>query len=112
MEGGRLAEILTQIRLRRHCCLMKRRDSTFMGSERTLMTADLRAPFLELDPERQQLTGLEALRGLSVPQLPEALRTDQYVPRQGAPDSAPRLARRARDHRSRQVRYLDNTKFS
>src|SRR5580700_9241593 len=78
-----------------------------MSSERTLMTADMRMPFLEPDPVRQR-TGLEALRGLAVAQPPEALRSGQHVPRQSAPDAAPRLARRVWDHRFRLVIFAVN----
>lgn len=78
-----------------------------MGSERALMTAEMRKPFLGPDPVRQ-LTGLEALRGLAVAQPPEALRSGQHVPRQSAPDAAPRLARRVWDHRFRLVIFAVN----
>jgi cellulose synthase/poly-beta-1,6-N-acetylglucosamine synthase-like glycosyltransferase/putative flippase GtrA len=78
-----------------------------MGSEHSLMTADIRLPFLEPDPVKQ-ITGLQALRELSVPQPPEALRSGQHVPRQGAPDAAPRLARRVWDHRFRLVIFAVN----
>jgi cellulose synthase/poly-beta-1,6-N-acetylglucosamine synthase-like glycosyltransferase/putative flippase GtrA len=67
----------------------------------------MRMPFLEPDPLRQ-LTGLEALRGLAVAQPPEALRSGQHVPRQCAPDAAPRLARRVWDHRFRLVIFAVN----
>ena len=78
-----------------------------MSSERTLLAADMRMAFHEPDPVRQ-LTGLEALRGLSVTQPPEVLRPGQHVPRQRAPEAAPRLARRVRDHRFRLVLFAVN----
>jgi cellulose synthase/poly-beta-1,6-N-acetylglucosamine synthase-like glycosyltransferase/putative flippase GtrA len=78
-----------------------------MGSERTLMTAEVRMPFLEPDRVRQ-LTGLEVLAGMSAAQPPEVLRSGQHVPRQCAPDAAPRLARRVWDHRFRLVLFAVN----
>jgi hypothetical protein len=71
------------------------------------MTADMRTVFTGPDPARQ-LTGLEALKGLSVAHPPQALRYDQHVPRKDAPDAAPRLARRAWDHRFRLVLFAVN----
>ena len=71
------------------------------------MTAEVRMPFLEPDRVRQ-LTGLEVLAGMSAAQPPEVLRSGQHVPRQGAPDAAPRLARRVWDHRFRLVLFAVN----
>ncbi len=78
-----------------------------MGSERTLLTAEMCTPFLEPDRVRQ-LTGLEALREMSVAHPPEVLRPGQHVPRDDAPDAAPRLARKVWDHRFRLVLFAVN----
>jgi hypothetical protein len=78
-----------------------------MGSGRTLLTAEMSMPFLEPDLVRQ-LTGLEALRDLSVAQPPELSGPGQYMPRDEAPEAAPRLAQRVWDHRFRLVLFAVN----